>query len=68
MAVEGALLAGRYRILGPLGAGGMATVHLAHDERLDRDAAIKVCRPPGRRPGHGLRFEREARATAAAHT
>src|SRR5215208_7283427 len=38
-------LADRYRIERELGAGGMATVHLAHDLRHDRDVAIKVLHP-----------------------
>ena len=37
-----AALADRYRIKRELGAGGMATVYLAHDVRHDRPVAIKV--------------------------
>src|SRR3954462_245303 len=35
----------RYRIERELGAGGMATVYLAHDLKHDRKVAIKVLRP-----------------------
>ena len=38
-------LASHYRLERELGAGGMATVYLAHDDRHDRDVAIKVLRP-----------------------
>ena len=38
-------LADRYTIERELGAGGMATVYLAHDERHNRKVAVKVLRP-----------------------
>ncbi len=38
-------IADRYRIERELGAGGMATVYLAHDLKHDRRVAIKVLRP-----------------------
>jgi Tol biopolymer transport system component/tRNA A-37 threonylcarbamoyl transferase component Bud32 len=38
-------LADRYRLDSQVGAGGMATVYLAHDIRHDRRVALKVLRP-----------------------
>ena len=40
-----AALADRYHVERELGAGGMATVYLAHDIKHDRDVAIKVLHP-----------------------
>ncbi len=40
-----AALADRYTIERELGAGGMATVYLAHDLKHDRKVAVKVLRP-----------------------
>lgn len=42
---RGTMIAETYRIVRPLGAGGMGVVALAHDDRLDRDVAIKFVRP-----------------------
>jgi serine/threonine protein kinase len=47
---EKVLLAGRYRVDGLLGRGGMSEVYHGYDERLDRRVAIKVLRPPGTVP------------------
>ena len=38
-------LEGRYAIERQIGAGGMATVYLAHDVRHEREVALKVLRP-----------------------
>jgi serine/threonine protein kinase len=43
------VLAGRYAFERELGAGGMATVYLARDLKLDRQVAVKVLRPESRR-------------------
>jgi serine/threonine protein kinase/Flp pilus assembly protein TadD len=54
-----------YRILQKLGGGGMGVVFRGHDERLDRDVAIKVL-PPGILTDAKARerFRTEARALA----
>ena len=41
----GRVLDGRYRVLSHIADGGMATVYLALDTRLDREVALKVMRP-----------------------
>src|SRR5215471_10281182 len=40
------LLAGRYRIDGLLGQGGMSEIYYGYDERLGRRVAINLLRPP----------------------
>ncbi|HEX6499311.1 MAG TPA: Stk1 family PASTA domain-containing Ser/Thr kinase [Micromonosporaceae bacterium] len=41
----GALIAGRYRIRARVARGGMATVYMAADERLERTVAVKMIEP-----------------------
>ncbi|GAC1402080.1 MAG: hypothetical protein NVSMB52_15960 [Chloroflexota bacterium] len=60
------ILAGRYRLLGPLGEGGMASVYRARDLRLNRDVAVKLLREDlTRDPEFLRRFEREAQYVAS---
>jgi len=56
---------GQYRIVGPLGAGGMGEVYRARDPRLDRDVAIKILGESlAADPVAIVRFEREALSVA----
>jgi len=59
-----AALADRYVIERELGAGGMATVYLAHDVRHDRKVALKVLRPELAAILGGERFLAEIKTTA----
>jgi hypothetical protein len=59
-----AALADRYRIERELGAGGMATVYLAHDLKHDRDVAIKVLHPDLGAALGAERFLSEIKTTA----
>jgi eukaryotic-like serine/threonine-protein kinase len=60
-------LADRYRIERQLGAGGMATVFLAHDLRHERDVAIKVLHPELAASMGVERFDREIKLAAKLH-
>ncbi len=56
----GQMLAGRYRLTEPLGAGRIGTVWLAHDRKLGQDVAVKIPHPwQGRNPEFMARFRRE---------
>jgi serine/threonine-protein kinase len=59
-----AALADHYGIERELGAGGMATVYLAHDLKHDRDVAIKVLHPELAAALGGERFLSEIKTTA----
>jgi serine/threonine protein kinase len=58
-------IAGRYRLEGRLGFGGMSTVHLALDTRLERKVAVKLLAEHlAEDPTFVSRFQREAQAAA----
>jgi len=57
---------GAYKVLELLGAGGMARVYLAQDQRLGRKVALKVLPADAvQNPERVRRFEQEARAASA---
>lgn len=59
------ILGGRYEVGELIGRGGMAEVHLGHDNRLGRTVAIKVLRTDLARDNAFLtRFRREAHSAA----
>ena len=59
--MTGETIAGRYRLLEPLGRSAMSSVWLAHDDELERRVAVKMLAVNA----DPARFEREARAVAA---
>jgi len=68
----GKTIAGRYVVLGKLGAGSMGTVYRARHEAMGRDVAVKILREGRVSLANAKeRFEREARALsmlASPHT
>lgn len=64
----GHLVDGRYHVVSRIARGGMATVYLAVDRRLDREVALKVMHPHLAESAGGAdfvaRFRREARSAA----
>lgn len=58
----GRLLAGRYRLLSKLGAGGMGTVYRGEHVKINRPTAIKILAADlARKPDFVARFHREAK-------
>ncbi|BDR54793.1 putative serine/threonine-protein kinase pknA2 [Bombiscardovia apis] len=66
---KGQIIDGRYRIIGKIADGGMATVYEALDQRLARHVAIKIMHTQLAQGPHREQFEerfrREARSAAA---
>src|SRR6201987_534113 len=63
--MSASVIAGRYRLQERLGFGGMSTVHLAMDERLERRVAVKLLAEHlAEDPAFVSRFQREAQAAA----
>lgn len=63
--IVGRVIDGRYRVTRHLADGGMGSVFVAIDERLERDVALKVMRADlARDDAFVARFRREARSAA----
>ena len=57
---------GQYRIVEPIGAGGMGEVYRARDTKLDRTVALKILLPElAESEERRTRFLREAKAASA---
>ena len=68
MALVPGASAGPYRIVKPLGRGGMASVYEAYEAKLDRYVALKVLpREFLHDPDFARRFDREAKTYWTPH-
>src|SRR5579859_1731856 len=65
LSIEVGTQRGPYRVLAPLGAGGMGEVYRARDTKLDRDIALKILPPDVASAETLRRFEKEARAASS---
>ena len=63
---SGEIIAGKYRLVRPLGAGGVGRVWVAHNTVLDVHVGLKLIHgdAPGTSPVHAERLLQEARAAA----
>jgi serine/threonine protein kinase len=60
------ILGDRYELGAMIGTGGMADVYVAHDQRLNRQVAVKILRSDlARDPSFVTRFNKEALSVAA---
>jgi serine/threonine protein kinase len=60
----GAIIGGRYRVLGRIGEGGMGVVYRVEHTLMQKELALKLLRPEvSTIPQVAKRFEREARAS-----
>jgi eukaryotic-like serine/threonine-protein kinase len=66
MNLENGSIINQYKIISPIGAGGMGEVYLAQDTRLDRKVAVKFLNEEFSRDADKLnRFVQEAKAASA---
>ena len=65
MLKSGMIIVDRYEIIGQIGAGGMANVYKARDNKLNRYVAVKVMKSEFREDSNFIKkFTREAQAAA----